>query len=123
MLGNSFVPDDDSNVTIAGFSRAISRKIFNLVAGKGLLLQLVKYKSKVWWPTPPKTEIFEIHAALDVACVVSEGTVVLGAPVGPNSYRRSFTDARVDEFTPTFNNVALLEDGHVALYLPKEQRF
>lgn len=95
----------------------IPRKLFNLAAGKGLLLQLAKDKRKVWWPTPPTTEVFEKYAALDVACVVSEITVVLGAAVGFENYRRSCTDARVDELTPTFNKVALLEDGHVALSL------
>ena len=117
ILGYSVVPDGDADVFFPGFSRAVPRKLFNFAAGKRLLLQLAKDKSHVWRPTSPSEEIVQKYGAPNVACTISAGTVVLGAPVGSEEYRRAFCDSRVDELGPTFENVGLLEDAHVALAL------
>ena len=37
--------------------------------------------------------------------------------MGSEEYRKAFCDSRVDELGPTFENVGLLEDAHVALAL------
>lgn len=80
MLVYAEVSDGEEEVSILGFSRPVPRKLFNLAAGKGLVLQLanlawglcawlgsLKDKSNVWWSNLPSEEILERYAALNVA--------------------------------------------------------
>lgn len=90
--------------------------MFSPAAVKRSLLQLEKDKRKFGGRLRLQMKSFR-STLLSVSCISSEGTSVIGAPVGSVYYRWSFTDSRVIYVAPTFDNVARLEDGHVALAL------
>lgn len=115
LLGESPVPDDDTDVVVPYFSHPIPRKLFNLALDKGLYLRLDK--CFVRWKTRPSPEVQANYAALRVPVVDAEVTKVLGAPVGSETFCRDFVSYRVDEFRPLFSNVSLLEDAQVGISL------